>query len=507
MSKRFDWDARNNNGRDANGLELDFHALWQAVLRQKWRLVTPALVVLAVLGLWLALVPPRYTAVARVAGVAPENGLESPLDGVTLARASSQDAPQSVLEPKALKNQLLLLSSEDFARRALSELRDSGDLPTSVELADLENGAVSARTGQALRPLLRRIGFQAAAESAPDSLLLDWLRRGLAIKVREGTSDLSITFEAEDAGLAAKVANKYAELYLDLQPSANSVAAAVAARQSAFPHHPSVLVLGPLATLMIGFAALFAREYRAGRLAPASAAMLQQPRALGEIKLFARFDERPSAEGPGGLYPLPSPQANEMADAAEIAVRIRKSRRDDLATHIVVTGVNLAGKSARPMIGLGRQLAQEGRTILVDLDGAWQGENPASDKVEEKPGLAEVLDGQASFAEAIRRDPASRLHILLAEPDRSFDLRAFDVVFEALSQTYDFVLVTAPPLDQSPLASRLTAKANLVILATLAQHERLIESAHADLRQNTGCEVLVIGVGGRLMPRLVENAA
>ena len=104
---------------------------------------------------------------------------------------------------------------------------------------------------------------------------------------------------------------------------------------------------------------------------------------------------------------------------------------------------------------LARALAREGRAILVQTDGrdadlhcaleiAAGGEEREADEYAQ-PGLAQLLRGEASFAEAIYRDGASRLHLVQAGGDG--DWRSFEnagdlgLILDALQATYDFVLL------------------------------------------------------------------
>jgi len=548
MNKRLDCDAHYKRGFD-----IDFYALQQAAARQKWLLVTPPLGVFALLCLWFLLVPPTYIAVARIAQPAPEkvetlaserelppellgqiDNAPHDFSGESDTRLHSGEnklsedgqarigasAPVSVAQtatadPAALlRNQAARLSSEEFARRALAQLRESTDFSATTDNAGFDLMAAEAR--HTLESFLHQAGFNSViageartGDPAREDDLVAWLRRKLTITVNEGAGDIAIAFSDKNAVLAARIANKFAELFLDIDPRAGNVAAAVPVRQAGFAQDPALLALGPLAALLMGVSVLFTREWRAGRLGGNADMVPQQPRAIGEVKLFARFDPLSPGQGEdaGVLLPLPVGRREETVDVAEIAGRIRASRRDGLAAHIVFTGVNLGGRSSRPLVGLGRQLAQEGRTILIDLGGVWQNEATAMQRDGASPGLVKVLKGEASFAEAIRRDPISRLHVLSGDPEQPFDLHAFDVVFAALAQTYDYILLTTPPLDQSPVASKLTARADLVILTALDQNERMVASAHKELCENAHCEVLVIGVGGKLMPRLVDTAA
>ncbi len=138
---------------------------------------------------------------------------------------------------------------------------------------------------------------------------------------------------------------------------------------------------------------------------------------------------------------------------------------DRLTAHVVGAGSN--GRARRimithpssvetPLAGLdcaafasqfARTLAPEGRTILV-IFGAGGGS---------RAGLSELVDGSASFSEAIHREAGSRLHILPSGRARAAAGGGLNVVLDALADTYDFVVLSVT--DESSDALRRTTLA------------------------------------------------
>jgi Mrp family chromosome partitioning ATPase len=155
------------------------------------------------------------------------------------------------------------------------------------------------------------------------------------------------------------------------------------------------------------------------------------------------------------------------------------------------------------LLAFARYLAQEDHAIVVAFDakGSEQVSSPPAHiftdvaPAAQQLGLSELVSGRASFSEVICRDPASRLHFVTAGFGAFSDLRAFENVLGALEMTYDFVLLIAPPLDQSDLGKMLAAKADFFVLATPPQaHEGAVGEAKAELTGRGAGEVLVIGV-------------
>jgi hypothetical protein len=102
-----------------------------------------------------------------------------------------------------------------------------------------------------------------------------------------------------------------------------------------------------------------------------------------------------------------------------------------------LAGLDCAAFASR----LARTLSSEGRTILV-IFGAGGGV---------RPGMSELIDGSASFSEAIHREAGSRLHILPSGHGRAAPGSGLNVVLDALSDTYDYVVLSASDEDADGL--------------------------------------------------------
>jgi hypothetical protein len=78
-----------------------------------------------------------------------------------------------------------------------------------------------------------------------------------------------------------------------------------------------------------------------------------------------------------------------------------------------------------------------------------------------QPGLAQLLDGEASFAEAIYRDSASRLHLVQAGGQVETEDGDLGLILDALQATYDFVLIAG---GVGMAATSLATDADLVVI-------------------------------------------
>ena len=69
----------------------------------------------------------------------------------------------------------------------------------------------------------------------------------------------------------------------------------------------------------------------------------------------------------------------------------------------------------------------------------------------ERPGLADLLAGDAAFGEVIQRDDAARVHTIpLGSTEKYPSMQRMQLVIGALTHTYDKVIVVADKLDDWP---------------------------------------------------------
>ena len=361
---------------------------------------------------------------------------------------------------------------------------------------------------------------------------------------------VTIAFQSEDRELAANAANRVAELYLEMRADAKHaadlprkldariVSRAVAPQRPLYPRE-ALLVLSGTAMLVMTFGAFVSIVLPRWRLPLRAEAPPEQPRALGRVRVFARFTDA------AGLSPrvnrkLDPPPAMERETGgddpdnghamAKIVTRIlavsaragapqgiRQDTRQGIrhGTRIVATSLQAAGAASCMMLDLARSLAREGRSVVIGLDesslldfasstsGAPHGHPPGTE-----PALGDLLAGTASFAEVIRRDPASWLHFLPVGRDSELDLREFATVIDALAGIYDFIVTIAPPLDRNGIAGTLAAQADVVLLAAPGEPRGgAVCEAEARLIESGAPEILLIGLPAELPRSLGLDAA
>lgn len=499
-----DWDAI-CEGRSRG---WDPGSICDAIAARKWWLIGPPLAVLLLIAGLLGLEPARYSADAQVLIGPRTGGLTGLRSSLAALSAMKSDGPAA--------GQAQLIASRDLARRAIKDL----GIESNPEFDPViqSSGAVS----QAL--IFLGVLRDPARESAEDRILDAYLEH-LQVSAQGRGSVVRITFQSEDRELAVKAANHIAELYIEMRARANAlphngeahiVSRAITPLKPLCPKKALLLLSGAALTI-VAFAGFAGLATARRRLPPRSEEPVEQPRALGQVRVFARLGyparrAEPSGEG----MVLDPPRAGNDGGGAKEAVvkiieRVLSARSADpgvQGTRIVATGLGSASAASDMLRDFARGLAREGRSIVVGLDGSSLFDSDVSasgprggDAAEDDPGLSELLNGTASFGEVIRRDPASRLHFLPAGRGEELNLAEFAQVLDALAEIYDFLLVIAPPLhqDRSGVAETLAAGARFTVVASpFGTQGGYAFEAETRLKDAGAREVLLIGVPAAL---------
>ncbi|MGH6813472.1 MAG: Wzz/FepE/Etk N-terminal domain-containing protein [Methylocella sp.] len=520
-----DWLERGAR-RTTRTREFDLGLVFEAVAARKRWLTGMPLAALVLIGIVLCLQPPRYSAEAQVRIGPRQAGLIGLRSSVAFLHGAAGFG--------AAIGQSRLIASRDLARRAIKAL----GIEDNPEFDPVTRGL-----GPGFRALIFLGILRDPARKSPEDRVLEAYSDRLRVTGPGRRGLVTIAFQSENRELAANAANRIAELFLEMRADAKHAAdlpRAMDARivsRAVTPQHPlyprdALLVLSGAAMLVMAFGAFVSIALPRGRLPLRADAPLEQPRALGQVHVFARFkdaaglslrsnpklDQPPGIEGEtGGDDPdngraMTKIVTRILAMPARGPQGIRQVARQGI--RIVATSLQATGAASCMMLDLARDLAREGLAIVIGLDeplldfesssaGAPRGHPPGG-----KPALADLLAGTASFAEVIRRDPASRLHFLPVGRDGELDLHEFANVLDALAGIYDFIVTIAPPLDRNGIAGTLAAKADVVLLAAPGEPRGgAVFEAEARLIESGAREVLLIGLPAESPQDLGRDAA
>ncbi len=504
-----EWDAL----RATRTRELDLGLVFEAVAARKRWLIGLPLVALLLISAVLCLQPPRYSAETQVLIGPRQAGLIGLRSSVALLDGAGAAASQAQL-----------IASRDLSRRAIKDL----GIENNPEFDPVMRGL-----GPGFRALIFLGIMRDPARKSPEERVLEAYQDRLRVSAPGRGGLVTIAFQSEDRELAANAANRIAELYLEMRAEAKPatdlprkldariVSRALPPQRPIYPRE-ALLVLSGAAMLVMAFGAFVSIVLPRGRLPLRAEAPVEQPRALGQVRVFARFtdaaglsprvnrklDPPPAMERETGGDDPDNGQAMAKIVTRILAVSDRAGAPQGIrqgtpqGIRIVATSLQATDAASCMMLDLARSLARKGRSIVIELDesslldfasstaGAPHGHPPGTE-----PALGDLLAGTASFAEVIRRDPASRLHFLPVGRDGELDLHEFANVLDALAGIYDFIVTIAPPLDRNGIAGTLAAKADVVLLAARGEPSGgAVVEAEARLIESGAREVLLIGL-------------
>ena len=201
---------------------------------------------------------------------------------------------------------------------------------------------------------------------------------------------------------------------------------------------------------------------------------------------------------------------DDFSDIGSLVKRIVSAHVPGRGLHVVGTSFGPDAGATAMVIDLGRALAEKGRAIIVDLNrtpmklaslATPSGDGRAT--IMTIHGLAELLAGESSFAEVIHRDHRSRLHFIPTGMQEA-DFRDFDLILDALSETYDFIVLLTPAYPQSEIAKVMAPYADFVVLTAIGQpDDATLAMLEAELIEAGAHEVLVAGQPERARHQVV----
>ncbi|MCP1844168.1 uncharacterized protein involved in exopolysaccharide biosynthesis [Bradyrhizobium sp. USDA 4538] len=268
----------------------------------------------------------------------------------------------------------------------------------------------------------------------------------------------------------------------------------------AYPKKLPIVLIATLATLLLSSGIIITGELlrisapgAVGRaFAPAAAvirrrepvmdaATVDQPALSPEPALASPVAPKPAVEPELPLEPAAAYESPPQPDSAQTADEIdelaeRLAAAGPAAHKVTVLGPAAADSVTLTTLTLARLMARQAKVVVVDLVASSPvltsaTVDPAA------PGLAELMQGEATFAQIITKDRQSRVQIVSAgRPgfDRShLQSPRLALAIDALLRVYDHVLLDAGSAVDLP-AELLTAKAQAVVVpdAAMAQDAR-----------------------------------
>ncbi|WP_454647060.1 GumC family protein [Bradyrhizobium liaoningense] len=260
------------------------------------------------------------------------------------------------------------------------------------------------------------------------------------------------------------------------------ISRAMVSNTPAYPKKLPIVLIATIATLLLSSGVVVTGELLR-QTAPRAAAVftpaaVRREPAVARQELAVEPVVAPVTEEPAPLQPEITADAGvtEFAEIEHLADRLRAAGA--AAKKVTVLGTAPGEAITLSTLTLARHLARDARVVVVDL--AASSPIIAAVSVDASaPGLAELMQGEASFAQIITRDKLSRLHLVMAgRPgfDRSLlQSPRVALAIDALLRAYDHVLIDAGSASDLP-AELLTAHARAVVVpdASMAADARTL---------------------------------
>ncbi|SDK08941.1 MULTISPECIES: GumC family protein [Bradyrhizobium] len=237
----------------------------------------------------------------------------------------------------------------------------------------------------------------------------------------------------------------------------------------AYPKKLPIVLIATLATLLLTSGAIVTGELLRTTAPRASAAFAAWPASIRAPSLVPDLPVE-DLEVPAAMPIAPNADAS-LTDAAAGRGEIEQLA-DDLAgkagtaRKLTVLGTAPGESITLTTLTLARLMARQAKVVVVDLAGAMPTIAAASTDPA-AAGLAELMQGQTSFAQIITKDRQSRVHLVSAgRPgfDRAqLQSPRLTLTIDALLRVYDHVLLDVGAGSDLP-AELLTSQARAVVV-------------------------------------------
>jgi succinoglycan biosynthesis transport protein ExoP len=257
---------------------------------------------------------------------------------------------------------------------------------------------------------------------------------------------------------------------IDTAPAEGRVISrAIVSNTPAYPKKLPIVLIATLATLLLSAGVVVTGELLR-MTAPRAIAAFSPASAVSRLAARSEPVVEPVVSESAPLQPEMAPDAaiTEFAEIEQLADSLRGTGA--AARKVTVLGTAAGESITLTTLTLARHLARDARVVVVDLAGSSLTISAISADPT-APGLAELMQGEASFAQIITKDRLSRLHLVAAgRPgfDRSLlQSPRVTLAIDALLRVYDQVLLDAGSASDLP-AELLTTNARAVVVPDAA---------------------------------------
>jgi succinoglycan biosynthesis transport protein ExoP len=238
------------------------------------------------------------------------------------------------------------------------------------------------------------------------------------------------------------------------------ISRAIVSNTPAYPKKLPIVLIATLATLLLSTGVIVTGELLRMTAPRAVAAFVSAPAAPRAPKV----EPAPAAEPAPKFVAPPPDNASALSEIERLADDLRSA--GTAARKVTILGTASGEGIALTALTLARRMASDARVVLVDLAAS----SPTISAVSvdaSAAGLAELMQGEATFSQIITRDRLSRVHLVNAGRP-GFDRTLLHsprlaLAIDALLRVYDHVLLEAGTASDLP-AELLTTNARAVVV-------------------------------------------
>ncbi|MGQ0456780.1 MAG: GumC family protein [Hyphomicrobium sp.] len=303
--------------------------------------------------------------------------------------------------------------------------------------------------------------------NAPEEAKLRQLESNARAK-RTELESLQNQIESNRKKLDARAQPVEAQLISKAQPSSVPV----------YPRKAPFAALVAAAWLLFGAAWTVTRALFDG----ARGATALAPRVVVASSKDARVEPKltgsPTTAKASAAEAKPADPKQPVTSIAELARRLAAQRVSDGGYRTMIAGASSIVDVGSDAIDLAKALANAGaQVILVDWSRSGQGLARSVDAAD-RPGMSELLNGGAPFADVIARIPDSAAHVIgcgaqSAAPDGPLDPDQLNLILDALDEAYEHILVAGPHDDACALFEAIEGRfdAGVVVVSEARRRE------------------------------------
>jgi polysaccharide biosynthesis transport protein len=256
---------------------------------------------------------------------------------------------------------------------------------------------------------------------------------------------------------------------IDVAPTdGRIISRGIVSNTPAYPKKLPIVLIATLATLLLSTGLIVTGELLR-MTAPRALTMLAAPAQAVPVRETMveppiEVSPAPAIAGPPPIIEPPPALVTELSEIERLAEMLCEA--GEAARKVTILGTAPGESVTLTALTLARLMARRARVVVIDL-AASSPTIPAVSVDPNAPGLAELMQGEASFSQIITRDRLSRVQLVNAGRP-GFDRTQLQsprvmLAVDALQRVYDHVLLDAGTASDLP-AELLTTNARAVVV-------------------------------------------